>query len=73
MKKITLLLFILIVSFNTNIFAEDNKKIKRIFEGDVNAKITIITYESLTCSHCGDFHKNVYPNLKKEFIDKGFG
>ena len=36
-----------------------------------DSKITIITYESLTCSHCADFHKNVYPQLKKEFIDTG--
>ena len=25
----------------------------------------------MTCSHCANFHKNVYPDLKKEFIDKG--
>ena len=54
-----------------NLFAEENRTIKRISEGDPNAKINIITYESLTCSHCADFHKNVYPNLKTEFIDKG--
>ena len=27
--------------------------------------------ESLTCSHCADFHKNVYPQLKKDYIDTG--
>ena len=31
----------------------------------------IIAYESLTCGHCADFHKNVYPSLKKDFIEKG--
>ena len=71
MKKIVLLLFIIIISFNANLFADNNQKIKRISEGEQNAKITIITYESLTCSHCADFHKNIYPNLKKDFIDKG--
>ena len=45
--------------------------IKRIFEGEESAKITIIAYESLTCSHCANFHKDVYPELKKDFIDKG--
>ena len=45
--------------------------IKRISEGDEGAKITIIAYESLTCGHCADFHKNVYPGLKKDFIEKG--
>ena len=71
MKKITSLLFIIIISFNYNLFADNNLKIKRISEGKQSAKIKIITYESLTCSHCADFHKNVYPTLKKEFIDTG--
>jgi len=71
MKKITLLLFVLIVSFSTNLFADNNVKVKRILEGNEDAKITIITYESLTCGHCADFHNNIYPKLKKDFIDKG--
>ena len=71
MKKIFTILFVLLVGFFTNLFAEDSKSIKRISEGDRSAKITIIAYESLTCSHCADFHKNVYPELKKDFIDKG--
>ena len=48
-----------------------NSEIKRISEGNVDSKIQIIVYESLTCSHCANFHKNVYPDLKKEFIDTG--
>jgi len=71
MKKITSLLFIMIIGFSANLFADNSQKYKRISEGKDNAKITIITYESLTCSHCADFHKNVYPDLKKNFIDKG--
>jgi protein-disulfide isomerase len=71
MKKIFLILLIIFVGFSIKIFAEDNKSIKRISEGEESAKITIIAYESLTCSHCADFHKNIYPGLKKDFIDKG--
>ncbi len=48
-----------------------NSEIKRISEGSKNAKVKIIVYESLTCSHCANFHKKVYPNLKREFIDTG--
>jgi len=70
MKKIYPILFVLLLGFYTNLFA-DGHTIKRISEGKESAKITIIAYESLTCSHCADFHKNVYPNLKKDFIDKG--
>ena len=71
MKKIVSILFIILVGFTTNLIAEDSQSIKRISVGEKNAKITIIAYESLTCGHCADFHKNVYPELKKDFIDKG--
>ena len=71
MKKIVSILFIILVNFSTNLFADDSQSIKRIFEGKKSAKITIIAYESLTCGHCADFHKNVYPDLKKDFIDRG--
>jgi len=66
MKKIFLLLF-LFLSWTINVSAEVN----RIISGNKNAKITIIAYESLTCSHCAYFHKDVYPQLKKEYIDTG--
>ena len=48
---------------------DSNTNLKAIFEGNHEAKIHLIVYESLTCGHCADFHKNVYPDLKKEFID----
>ena len=66
MKKIYLLIFIFF-EITTNVSAESN----RIVSGQNNAKITIIAYESLTCSHCADFHKKVYPQLKKDYLDTG--
>ena len=66
MKKIFIVL-VLSLSFMGNVKAET----KRIISGNENAKITIIAYESLTCSHCADFHTDVYPQLKKEYIDTG--
>ena len=67
MKKITLILI-----FFINVFTNANtQEIKRIIVGNIDAKITIIAYESLTCSHCASFHKNVYPQLKEEFLDTG--
>ena len=48
-----------------------NEKINKISEGQEKAKVSIIVYESLTCSHCADFHKKVYTELKKDFIEKG--
>ena len=66
MKKIIILL-ILFLGPVTN----TNAEVKRIISGNENAKITIIAYESLTCSHCANFHKDVYPLLKKDYIDTG--
>ena len=66
MKKIFLILILFFGSINI-LNAEGN----RIIAGNKDAKITIIAYESLTCSHCADFHKNVYPQLKKDYIDTG--
>ena len=67
MRKIILLVIIVLGSFS-NLNAEE---IKRITVGNKDAKITIIAFESLTCSHCANFHKNVYPELKKEYLDTG--
>jgi protein-disulfide isomerase len=67
MKK--LLAFTLI--FFSTISIINAEEIKRIFVGNKDAKITIIVFESLTCSHCANFHKDVYPLLKKEYLDTG--
>ena len=68
MKKIIVTtLFVLFCFLTVSLKAE----IKTISEGSVDAKIKLIVFESLTCSHCADFHKKVYPGLKENFIDKG--
>jgi len=54
---------------NTNI--ESSGVIKRIIIGNKDAKITIIAFESLTCGHCANFHKDVYPELKRDYLDTG--
>jgi protein-disulfide isomerase len=68
MKKLFFTLAILFVTLN---YTNANVQVKTILEGNINAKIKLIVYESLTCSHCADFHKEIYPELKKDFIDKG--
>ena len=68
MKKIfTTVLIIFFYFLPKNVQSE----IKPIIEGNIDAKIKLIVFESLTCSHCADFHKNIYPSLKEEFINKG--
>jgi len=66
MKKFFIIIILFFGSINS-IYAEP----KRIISGNKDAKITIIAYESLTCSHCANFHIDIYPLLKKEYIDTG--
>ena len=68
MKKI-ILIFSIIFFYFESVLADT--KIKPLIEGNVDAKISILVYESLTCGHCADFHKKIYPKLKKDFIDSG--
>ena len=67
MKKILIIISIFFSTIST-VSAEE---IKRIVVGNKDAKITIIAFESLTCSHCANFHKDVYPELKKDYLDTG--
>jgi len=68
MKKIfTTVLIIFFYFLPKNVQSE----IKPIIEGNIDAKVKLIVFESLTCSHCANFHKNIYPSLKEEFINKG--
>ncbi len=68
MKKIILVFSIIFFYFESVL---SDTKIKPLLEGNVDAKVSIVVYESLTCSHCAKFHKEVYPKLKKDFIDNG--
>ena len=68
MKKFLLVIVFLITNYSY-LYSESN--VNPIIEGNVDAKIHLIIYESLTCSHCASFHEKVYPDLKKDFIEKG--
>ena len=58
-------LFLILLTFSVN--AEN--KILNI--GNTNAEITVKVCSSLTCPHCANFHKNIFEDLKKDYIDKG--
>ena len=42
-----------------------------IVEGKADAPVVIVEYASMTCGHCAAFHNDVFPTLKKDFIDTG--
>ena len=39
--------------------------------GAANAPVTIIEYASMTCSHCAEFHRTTFPQLKAQYVDSG--
>lgn len=39
--------------------------------GNPDASVTMIEYASYTCPHCANFHENVMPELKTNYIDTG--
>ncbi|MGC1487340.1 MAG: DsbA family protein, partial [Albidovulum sp.] len=39
--------------------------------GQADAPLTVVEYASFTCPHCANFHKNVFDDFKKNYIDTG--
>ena len=68
MNKFIIAAFLVIFSYSHLYSAP---KVNPIVDGNPDAKIHLIVYESLTCGHCANFHNNIYPDLKKNFVEKG--
>lgn len=79
MKKFKLpLALVLLFSFFCLSFTDARARIVDTIEalkekkiGTEEANIEIIEFASLTCGHCAKFHNEVFPKIKKEFIDTG--
>jgi protein-disulfide isomerase len=39
--------------------------------GKADAPITLTEFSSLTCPHCASFHREILPQIKKEYVDSG--
>jgi protein-disulfide isomerase len=39
--------------------------------GNPDAKVKVIEYGAFTCPHCAEFHADVWPKLKENYIDTG--
>ena len=76
------LLFVIIVLLSNLAAASDfeNKIVKNsVFEagpydfvyGQADAPVQILEYFSLSCPHCENFYSNIFPKLKKNYIDTG--
>lgn len=49
----------------------DTSSVLEMTLGNPDAKVTVIEYASFTCPHCKNFHANVMPDLKKNYIETG--
>ena len=68
MTRIKLILIIIPIFFQLFISPTVLGDVLKI--GNENAKITVKVFSSLTCPHCASFHKKIYEDLKKNYIDK---
>ncbi len=60
----------LMISLNSHADNLDiNKKLVVLGQADAVVKIKI--FSSFTCPHCADFHFNVIPKIKKNYVDNG--
>ena len=48
-----------------------SKKNQFIVLGQDSATVKIKIFSSFTCPHCANFHFNIVPEIKKEFVDTG--
>jgi protein-disulfide isomerase len=49
----------------------DISTVREMVLGAEDAPVTIVEYASFTCPHCADFHEDVLPRLKADYIDSG--
>lgn len=73
-NQLFLLVFVLFLALPGKGFAgvvDNAEALSPKVMGSKDAKVEIHEYASLTCSHCANFHINVLPEIKKNYIDTG--
>ena len=66
-KILLIFLFIFFKSYADN--SALNKDL--IAVGSNNSEVKIKIFSSLTCPHCANFHLNIVPKIKKNYVDSG--
>ena len=66
MLKITKKIFLISIFF---IFTNCDQSTQS--KNSSNSIVIVKVFSSLTCPHCADFHKAIYENLEKEYINTG--
>ena len=49
----------------------DDPRLSERSLGRADAPVTAIEYFSLTCGHCGAFHRDTWPRVRRELVDTG--
>ena len=56
-------------------YAASNQSLEHVtaprYLGDMNAPVQIAEYFSMTCGHCGRFHRATFPAIKENLIETG--
>ena len=72
MNSLIKIIFILFLSLPFSSFSDEASiPLPGRVLGNVDAKIIIEEYASMSCGHCASFHNNDLKGIKKEYIDKG--
>ena len=68
-----LFFFVFLFSFNdlNSRIVDTIEALENQSMGDESAPIKMTEFASLTCGHCAKFHNEVFPKIKKEYIDTG--
>ncbi len=51
--------------------AQETREVVELAIGDPDAPLTVVEYMMYTCPHCANFHRDVFPQIKANFIDTG--
>lgn len=51
--------------------AQPDPRLAERASGAVDAPVRVIEFFSLTCAHCASFHRDVWPQVKRELVDPG--
>ncbi|RMH43901.1 MAG: DsbA family protein [Alphaproteobacteria bacterium] len=51
--------------------ATDTQGVVDMALGAADAPVTVVEYASFTCPHCRRFHEEVFPQIRKNYIDTG--
>ena len=64
------IIFCLIICLK--VYADNSKPFNnKITIGPSDAAVKVKVFSSLTCPHCANFHINVVPKIKKEYVNSG--